>query len=98
MTVETHTTIDLNDVQAIEFECGNCHAKIAIPVANLKHPQITCMYCQDGKQWIIPGSRDYADLITFFRAFQWLAGEGRPKEFAMRLRVSDGSHAANAPA
>jgi hypothetical protein len=47
MTVEHKITVNLNDIKAIVFECRKCHARIAIPAAEVKVPYA----CTCGQQW-----------------------------------------------
>jgi len=91
MTVQTSTTLELNDVAGIEFECEMCHTKTVLPVANFKNPPIHCPFCEKSQQWFVPGSRDFSDLAAFGRAIQWFSGNEKPKGFVMRLHLSSAS-------
>jgi hypothetical protein len=62
MTIETRTTIGINDITAIEFECAKCHTKIAYPVAHLFNAPLRCGTCEESQQWLIPDSDDWKDL------------------------------------
>jgi len=50
MTCETRTTIQLSDIEAIEFECVKCHARAVRPVGVWQFPLAACPEC--GENWI----------------------------------------------
>lgn len=65
MTVETRRTIELQDVQALEYECKYCGAK-TVRFLNEKHSiPATCGNCN--ATWISDGSPEHADLVRFVR-------------------------------
>lgn len=85
MTIETKTTIELQDVNAIEFECKECGSKITLSFDKFKQPPTRCSVCERGNQWLIPGDRNFADLMTLGRVIQWFHGQEKPQRFTLRL-------------
>ena len=84
MTIETRHLIELKDVQAIEFECRKCHAKIVRKLEGFKHPPVMCGNCET--QLMIPGSREFGRLTEFLQTMDHLVkDEGEP--FTLRLEI-----------
>jgi hypothetical protein len=42
MTFETKTTMELGDIQTVEFECKKCHKISTWPIAAITQPPISC--------------------------------------------------------
>lgn len=49
MTNETRTTIQLSDMQAVEFECSECHCRVVRPMGAWKSSLSECPEC--GSNW-----------------------------------------------
>jgi hypothetical protein len=45
MTIERRTSLGLDDIKAVTFECGQCKARTTTPVTSLKLPPQTCASC-----------------------------------------------------
>jgi hypothetical protein len=88
MTISTKTTLDVSDIQAIEFECMSCHSKVTMPVNTFGGPPISCMTCESREQWFIPGSQDHANVVQLGRIFRDCAKNDK-KRFAMRFEISN---------
>jgi len=94
MTIETSTTIEPSDIVAIEFECVKCKAKTVFPVDKFKSIPTRCTVC-DSEQWLIPGDRAYADLVSLGRIIKWFQSEEKPQGFTLRLRLSSSAPVSN---
>jgi hypothetical protein len=52
MTFEKKCLIEPNDIVAVQYECGNCHAAILVPIEKINPDQVAsiamagCSYCQ----------------------------------------------------
>jgi hypothetical protein len=46
VTSETRTTIQLSDIQAIEFECRACHCRITRPMGGRQILMLICPECE----------------------------------------------------
>lgn len=89
MMIETKTTtIQLEDILAVEYECQKCHAKSVRPITELlvreRRPNVVPRKCDCGARWIEADSSaekltELLDLIALFR-------NGTP--VAMRFQVS----------
>jgi hypothetical protein len=62
MTTKTTTSIELQDIKAIEFECATCHMKVAYPIDKYSHPMAACNVCHPPKQFIVANSQEARDL------------------------------------
>lgn len=86
MTVETTTTIELGDIQAIEFECKNCHGIVKWPIKSFKQPPTECL-CDHRKQWMSVGGDTYAAIVRLTELIRRFgAVENEP--FLMKFAVS----------
>jgi DNA replicative helicase MCM subunit Mcm2 (Cdc46/Mcm family) len=91
MTVETRTSIEPSDVTAIEFECRICGTKIVLPIKSFDSPPISCSACKqhDRKQWLIPGSQDFADLNVLVHTVRVFSNTAKPNGFTLRLHLAN---------
>lgn len=83
MTVETRTTAEPRDIQAIEVECSLCHEKIVKRLDNWRNSLQSCGNC--GTSWM--ASKSFIDTINAL-AFQLhaLSQDGAEKlPFKIRL-------------
>ena len=81
MTTETRTTIELQDITAVEFECKQCGTKTTRKLDNALVIPVTCDNCRD--QWVIGNSDEFHQLTAFFQQFKHYAGD----KFKYRLRL-----------
>lgn len=96
MTVETKTTIELSDVEAVEFECKNCHSVSKWPISIAKSPPLQC-HCGSPSQWMTLGGDMHTNITHLIELMRQL-GKAQNEPFAMRftlktsasVRVSDG--------
>jgi hypothetical protein len=83
MTVETKTTIQLSDVDTVEFKCTACGSVYAIPIGIAQAPPMGC-HCDADKHWLIGGDETYRgimELLTLVKRF----GKAQPKTFELRF-------------
>ena len=85
MTTETRTTIELKDILAIEFECGQCHAKAVWPVNGDPRVPVKCSRgCE--QQWFIVGSPEHEALLGLVKRIADCAAlDG--KNYKLRLEI-----------
>jgi DNA replicative helicase MCM subunit Mcm2 (Cdc46/Mcm family) len=69
VTIETRTTVDPQDIKAIEFECNACHSRVLHPIEKFRQPPTRCVTC-DSSQWLIVGGSEWEDLLKFVRIIQ----------------------------
>jgi len=89
MTIKTVTTIELKDVKSIEFECDNCHTKVAYAIGKFNHPMSMCNVCQPSRQFFLPNSKEDVEirnLASLLRACSTL-----PAGLTMRFQIMDAS-------
>jgi hypothetical protein len=84
MTIETKTSIELKDIQAVEVECRQCHAKQIRNIDAFKNFPVVCGNCET--QLIIPGSRNYEQMMLFVRHIGELA-QDEGERFTLRLQI-----------
>ncbi len=91
MTIETKTSIELSDVESIEFQCEGCGAKVVYPVQSFKGPPIRCSVCPDEnqKQWLVPGNQDFSALVALGQTLQLFSGPSKPKGFKLHLCLAN---------
>ena len=65
MTRETRTTIEPNDIIAVEFECRTCEARLVLKLDKLEETPVFCSRCQ--KQWVIHNSDAHGRLHNFLQ-------------------------------
>jgi hypothetical protein len=87
MTVENRTFIALDDIAAIEYECGHCHARHFVPVDEFQRVIYQCPNC---KEELISGAHpnsskpsDDAALHNFIDALKELRSRG----LTLRLEI-----------
>ena len=94
MTRKTVTSIQLRDIQAVEFECGVCHMKVSYPLEKFSHPLTVCNACQPQKQFIVYGSTEFAEWVKFAELLKRFA-QTEDTNFIFRLEIGDVSREAN---
>lgn len=60
MTVETRSTIGLDDIVALEYECSRCKCTSVRLLDNKHTIPATCGNCHNG--WFADGSQEHRDL------------------------------------
>ena len=95
MTIETKTTIQVNDVLTVEFECANCHAITSWPVTVAKNPPTQC-YCGKG-QWMVHGGPEYAAITDLIALLQQFRKAANPM-YIMRFGLAASVHASGSKA
>jgi DNA replicative helicase MCM subunit Mcm2 (Cdc46/Mcm family) len=89
MTIETRTTLELGDIQAIEFECGSCHTKIVFPIGQFKDPPTRCSACGERSgQWLVHGNADFSEIKNLVFIIQSISTRKQEK-FAMRFQITN---------
>ena len=89
MTVETRTLFQLSDVEAVEFECRKCHAKVIRKISGFKSPPAVCGNC--GEQWFVDGAQAVNELQYFLHQLERFTDDEKEK-FDLRLEVKGASH------
>ena len=87
MTIETKTTIQLNDVKAVEFECKNCHRITIVPIQVAKSIPISCQ-CES-PHWMSVNGEMHQGLIRLMELLGRF-GEANREPFSSRF-VIDGT-------
>jgi len=85
MTIETKTTIQLNDICTVEFECKKCHSQTVWPIGIAKSPPIKC-HC-DEQQWMVHGGDQFMALSRLLQLIQRVS-EAKNEPFIMRFGLS----------
>jgi ribosomal protein L37AE/L43A len=87
MTTETRTTIQPEDIRAIEIECAKCHSKVVRRLDNWGKEIVACQSC--GEVWI--AYQDLLDrlplLATQIRKFYDLETGERKAPFSVRFEI-----------
>lgn len=86
MTAETKTSIQLSDIQTVQFECKKCHTITEWPLSLGRPPLAKCPSC-DEPQWMHHGGETFIalnHLLELMHRFSAADGEG----FVMRFGVS----------
>lgn len=86
MTIKTITSIELSDVQAVEFECEGCHSKVSYPLDKFTHPLTICNTCKPERQFIVYGSTEFAEWIKFVELLKRFSKKN--SNFAFRLELT----------
>jgi hypothetical protein len=79
MTLETKTTIQLSDIETIEFKCADCGSVFVCPIEIAKTAPMAC-HCNPTKFWMIGGDETYrgiSELLQLIRRF----GTSQPETF-----------------
>ncbi len=85
MTRETRTTIEPNDITAVEFECRKCKARLVAKLDSLKDCPVFCPRCQE--QWVIHNSDAHAKLHHFLqRMREYSEAENEP--YILRFTIA----------
>ncbi len=84
MTVETRHLIELKDIEAVEIECRQCHAKQIRNIGALKTFPVMCGNCEI--QLAIPGSRNYEQLMHFLKNIGEFAQDDGER-FTLKLQI-----------
>ena len=90
MTEKTVRSIEMADIQAVEFECKACRAKLSIPAGAYKVPPLHCASCDSEQQWVVPGGQDQRDFVHLGEVIQRMR-DFAPRPFAVRLILNDAS-------
>lgn len=94
MTTETRTTVQLSDIQAIEFECKKCHAKAVFKIASFEGPPLHCISCGQPPElsgaWFGANSEERTRIADLGRIIRQLArfSDHAETKFTVRLEVS----------
>jgi hypothetical protein len=83
MTEETRTTIELQDVVAIEFGCRRCSAKFVLAFnEHLTIPR-QCANCQE--EWFGLGRPERAEMERFIEQIRYYQRNSFPYDFRLQL-------------
>ncbi|SRR6266404_991206 len=85
MTIETRTTIQLSDIEAIEFQCKNCNVKYVYPIKQFEGPPIFCG-CNTQDAWFVANSPDRSDIAKLGEVVRRFSNQPQSK-FTLRLEV-----------
>jgi hypothetical protein len=96
MTVETKTTIQLNDITTIDFECGKCHMITSCPIQSAQHPQAACA-CSPQEQWMPYAGDTYRELSKLIELIKRFGGSAK-EPYTLRFGIKNESlaHASRA--
>ena len=89
MTVETRTTLEPKDINAIEFECRSCHAKVIRNLDDKLTVPINCSNC--GTAWFLEGRPESGELGFFLKRLQYYSNGEFP--YTLRFHVAAGTKA-----
>jgi hypothetical protein len=71
MTIETKTTIELGDIQTIEFECKKCNRVSSYPIGKIASPPTSCdCGVPHHTQWMSHGGDTF---MSTSRLMRWSA-------------------------
>ena len=90
MTIETRTTIELRDIQAVEMECATCHTKVVHSIEKFNQPMMVCYTCQPNKQLIVERSSDHREIVQLVQIINRLSAL-KDAPFIMRFDITDSS-------
>lgn len=88
MTSETRTTIEPEDIAAMEIECMDCHAKQVRPVGPERGRLGNCPNCNEA--WMTPGSSDEKSVHALIQALNSLRSlmESGKTRYRIRLELT----------
>lgn len=96
MTLEKECLIEIGDVLAVHYECGDCHAAIVVPIEKVSgdlatsHAITPCRYC--GKpSGIELGTQEFRNFMHFNDSISALAKSMEGRRMKMRLRIKCGA-------
>ena len=86
MTFETRTTINLEDIRAIEYECTKCHSR-SVRLLDDKHTVASgCNNCNN--RWLADGSQEHEDLKTLLNVLRNFRKSSVNTHVTIRLDIS----------
>jgi len=69
VSVEQRNLITLEEIAGIQLECGECHAKIIVPISDKRPLADKCRHCSE--PWLVDGRSDlhqrFLDAISNLR-------------------------------
>jgi hypothetical protein len=92
MTFEKKCFIELSDIIAVQYECGNCRAAISVPIEKISAEYAatltrqTCPYCQKDSGFA-SGTDETRCFLDFNAALKNVVGAMRGRNLKMRLDV-----------
>ncbi len=86
MMAETRTSIQLSDIQTVEFECKKCRTVTAWPLGLQRPPLVQCASCDAG-QWMHYGGEMFVALSKLLDSMRRFSGAGE-EAFIMRFGLS----------
>ena len=87
MTTEVRTTIQPEDIQAIEVECSKCHSKVVRRLDQWGKEFFSCQSC--GTEWIAYQDllKHLTELAAQIRGFYDLETGERKAPFSVRFEI-----------
>jgi hypothetical protein len=85
MTIETRSTIDLDDITAIEYECSKCHCKTIRALDDKHRVPAVCGNCS--RVWMTDGSREHQELTSFIAGLREFRRSSVNQDVRIRLEV-----------
>ena len=95
MTIETRSTIGLDDIVALEYECKNCKSK-SVRLLDERHKiPAGCANC--GHQWLADGSQEHQDLTLFLNVLKTFPRSSVNKHVMVKLELRPGPPTSEQP-
>jgi len=86
MTFETKTTMELTDIETVEFKCKKCSKVTSYPITAIKSPPTSCDCVQPhGTQWMSYGGDTFAAVNNLLVLIKRLAEAD--EQFTLRFGV-----------
>jgi hypothetical protein len=84
MTIETRTTVELSDINAVEFECRKCGTKTVRKIDGNYVTPVACDNCKE--QWFLGLGPESGELGHFIERIGYYSGKGFP--YLLRLQIA----------
>ena len=90
MTTETRTTIQPEDIQAIEIECAKCGFRTVRTVANWLGDSMMCANCRESWSEHESMLKNIRDAAALLRIVSMQTKENMPFRVRLEIRNPDG--------
>ena len=91
MTVETRTTVELGDIQTVEFECKKCGKVTSWPIGKITHPPT---YCECGApqytMWMSQGGETFMAISSLLVVIKRFSSADEPFKLRFGIRGVSG--------
>jgi hypothetical protein len=92
MTFEKKCLIEMEDIKAVQYECGKCHSAVVIPIHNLNKEMAAsismavCNHCQT-PYGFAPATQETRTFVEFSEALSKIAEVMKGRNLRFRLDI-----------